>query len=141
MNGHWRKKMAIVLFAVFLLLFCFCSGFRLWTSVMLAPSETVEEDIFGMVLIDILDEEAAAFYHVSEMGLYVLAVNEDSAAYYSGVRSGDRIEGVDGIPVASANEFYGMLASESADRETAITFRRNGEGEPITVLLSQKTAE
>lgn len=59
----------------------------------------------GMVLIDVDSERAAASYHVEQLGVYVLAVDENSQAYHAGVRSGDRIVSLNGARIFSTSEW------------------------------------
>lgn len=69
-----------------------------------------------MLLIDIADQESADQYHVSQTGVYVLAVEEQSQAYQEGVRAGDRVISVNQKLIQSASELSelpaGMVALE-----------------------------
>ena len=69
-----------------------------------APENPEITSPFGMVLINIADQKVAASYHVDELGVYVLAVDENSQAYRAGVRSGDRIVSVNGAAIHSTGD-------------------------------------
>lgn len=90
------KAAAAVLLACILLAVLHCADMRHEAPDITSP--------FGMVLINIADESAAASYHVDEFGVYVLAVDENSQAYRAGVRSGDRIVSLNGTPIHSTGD-------------------------------------
>ena len=99
----------------------------------------VRDDMLGMVLIDIPDQAAAASYHVTHFGVYVLAVDEDSQAYRLGVRSGDRLSSVNGANVATTSEFARLQESASADTPLEVTFYRGPEEEKVLATFMHET--
>ncbi|MBP3646664.1 MAG: PDZ domain-containing protein [Clostridia bacterium] len=99
------------------------------------PKNAAEDNTFGMLLIDIPDDESAAFYHVARLGVYVLAVDEDSQAYRLGVRSGDRLSGINGSAVTSTSEAARIQSSLAADEKLEMTFHRGLDEEPLVVTF------
>lgn len=75
--------MCIILLGFLAVAFCLYAGHR--------PQQSQEDVAWGMLLIDIADQESADQYHVNQMGVYVLAVEQQSRAYQEGVRPGDRV--------------------------------------------------
>lgn len=66
-------------------------------------------------------------------GIMVDSVLPMSPAYLEGIRPGDIITGIDGIPVGPNNNFYAPLRN-ATDREIEIDYTRNGE--PATARLT-----
>ncbi len=91
--------------------------------------------MLDMVLIDIEDQDAATHYHVDALGVYVLAVDQESQVYAAGVRSGDRIVSANGIPVSSTGEFGMLRAGLDASGELEMVLERSQEEESFTVTL------
>ena len=122
-----QKRKAVL--AVLVLLFLCLAGFAFYLFLMAETplEQTAETSTHGMVLLDIADQEAAAFYHVEQFGVYVLAVDEDSPAYRAGVRSGDRIETANGMQVFSTDEFVRMQEAASSPDGIEIVFCRDRE--------------
>lgn len=91
-----------------LLLVCVAMTFCLYTG---NRSQATQEDgTWGMLLIDIADQDSADQYHVSQTGVYVLAVEEQSQAYQEGVRAGDRVISVNQKIIQSAAELSELPA-------------------------------
>ena len=101
----------------------------------IAGQTVLGEGALDMVLIDIEDQDAAAHYHVNALGVYVLAVDQESQAYAAGVRSGDRIVSANGIPVSSTGEFGMLRAGLDASGELEMVLERSQEEESFTVTL------
>lgn len=98
---------------------------------------TESDDTLGMVLIDIADNDTACHYHVSEMGVYVLAVGENTEAYQKGVQSGDRIVSANGVAINLSSELNEMQASLAWDEMLVLTLSR-GMGQN-TLIVSLRT--
>lgn len=96
---------------------------------------TPEDAMLGLVLIDITDEDTAAFYHVAEQGVYVLAADESSPAYLAGVRSGDRIVAVNGVLVDASGELTAIQAALPVGEPLVLLISRGAEGLMLTVAL------
>lgn len=69
-----------------------------------------------------------------EDGLHVVRVNEDSPAEAAGVRTGDRIVGIDGEPVATLERLWKALWRGSGpERDVSLQLLR--EGRPLSLTL------
>lgn len=77
----------------------------------------------GMLLIDIQTQETAAHFHVNELGVYVLSVDEDSAASRAGLCSGDRIVSCNGQPISTTADFS-ELAPPSGEGVSMVVRRK-----------------
>lgn len=97
-----ERKAAVAAGMCILLLGCLAVAFCLYTGNR--PQPTMEDNAWGMLLIDIADQESVDQYHVNQTGVYVLAVEEQSRAYQEGVRPGDRVVSVNAQIIQSAAE-------------------------------------
>lgn len=103
-----ERRAAVAAGMCMLLLVCVAMAFCLYSS---NRSQATQEDgTWGMLLIDIADQDSADQYHVSQTGVYVLAVEEQSQAYQEGVRAGDRVISVNQKIIQSAAELSELPA-------------------------------
>lgn len=72
-------------------------------------------------------------------GAYVGGVAKDGAAAAAGLKRGDIITKVNGIPVGSWSELQGSIASLNAGDQIAITYKREGQEKTATAKLSSET--
>lgn len=93
----------------------------------------------GMVLIDITDEDAATYYHVTTLGVYVLAVDESSAAYRAGIRSGDRIVSLNGVEVSQSAELESLRDALEPGAAMELRLEREGAQAHVIVTLANET--
>ena len=109
----------------------------LWLILELPDSEMdpIQTGRLGMVMIDIADEKAADSYHVDELGVYVLAVDEKSRAYQAGVRSGDRLVNMNGLAVKSTGEFMALQEQLTPRQRIVFDFQRGAEAHPMQIEL------
>lgn len=96
---------------------------------------SLTDDTSDMVLIDIADQEAASYYHVMELGVYVLAADEGGKAYAMGVRSGDRIVSANGVLISSSDELSELESQLAYDEELVLVVSRGPEGETLTITM------
>ncbi len=91
----------------------------------LTPLSTQKENAdAGLILLDIQTNQAAAAFHVSGPGVYVLSVSGGSPSHKAGIRPGDRILQMNDKPVTDATELLSLL-NHLANGETAsLTLRR-----------------
>ncbi len=135
-EGHRRAVVACAVVCV-----CLLAAAGLFLAVRLnvwQPSSdplTLTEDVSDMVLIDIMDEEAATYYHVTDLGVYVLAVAENSQAYEMGIRSGDRIVSANGVYISSSDELSEMESLLGYDEELELVIARGSEGDTLTIQM------
>lgn len=83
-------------------------------------------------------DEASAKMNDWPMGIYVYAVNKDSAAQKAGIRRGDIIVKADGKKVTTFEELVAEMNKHSAGEEFEITFVREEEEQTVTVTLDEK---
>ncbi len=114
----------------------------------LAPMEPSMPDLsspygqsLGMVLIDIQSEETAAYFHVSQLGVYVLAVDESSAAYAAGLRSGDRITAFNGAQVSGTADINDQAPTGDSLEAVQITIQRYAPVPALMTLTVQPHAD
>lgn len=137
-RGH---KGLVVAFAVLCVLLLIAVGLLLALQLRAlegrssSDSLTLTEDVSDMVLIDITDEEAATYYHVTELGVYVLAVEENSQAYKMGIRSGDRIVSANGVFISSSDELNELESRLEYDEELVLVIARGLENELMTIQM------
>lgn len=103
-----ERKAAVAVGMCILLLGCLAVAFCLYTGNR--PQPTQEDGAWGMLLIDIADQDSADQYHVNQTGVYVLAVKEQSMAYQEGIRPGDRVVSVNKRIIQSAAELSELPA-------------------------------
>lgn len=134
-----QAKNAVIL-CVVMLFFCFGTLVIYLLSGLPSFNDSAVGDGLGMVLIDIPDEEAAAFYHVSQFGVYVLSVDENSHAYEHGIRSGDRMVSVNGVSIISTTDFSSVQDEINVGQMMEITFHRAAENNTLTTVFRQESA-
>lgn len=103
--------------------------------------DVIPSGTLGMALIDIMDEDAAASYHVEELGIYVLAVEQQSQAERAGIRSGDRLVRVNGQPVANTGEFASVQERFEPMQTIRLDFQRGYEANPLSAQLVWENGE
>ncbi len=98
-----------------------------------APISTQPMDTdAGLVLLDIRTQQTAASLHVSEPGIYVLAVSRGSPASWADIHPGDCILQLNGEHVTDATELLFFLNGMSSSETAAILLRR--ESGLLTIL-------
>ena len=106
----------------------------------MAPLSTRKEDAdAGLILLDIQTKQAAASFHVSEPGVYVLSVSRGSPAQKAGIHPGDCILQLNDKPVADATGLLTFL-NHLTDGETASLMLRRGP-DLVTVLFHAGAAD
>lgn len=75
------------------------------------------------------------------LGVYVISVNEGSAAEKAGIETGDVITAVDGEDITSYSELNGKKNLHQAGDEIELTYVRRGETKTVKVILDEYTAE
>lgn len=82
------------------------------------------ESPLGFMLIDIADAQTAASFHVEDVGVYVLVVEEGSHAYQAGIQVGDRLLRVNGVEILHSSELMDMQETFSAHQKILMDFWR-----------------
>ena len=127
-----RTKLAVWLCAGMLIVCLLTLGYVLRDSVLPQP----EGAAFGILLIDIADEETADSYHVQDCGVYVLAVQEGSAAEKAGIAPGDLLLSVNDASVRNTGAFVELQKRFETDELVQMQFRRRQSGEGYAVALT-----
>lgn len=127
-----RTKLAVWLCAGMLIVCLLALGYVLRDSVLPQP----EGAAFGILLIDIADEETADSYHVQDCGVYVLAVQEGSAAEKAGIAPGDLLLSVNDASVRNTGAFVELQKRFETDELVQMQFRRRQSGEGYAVALT-----
>lgn len=125
-----RARLAVWLCAGMLLICLLALGYYLSPR----PAEP-SGAAFGMVLIDIADEETADSYHVQDCGVYVLAVQEKSSAEKAGVSSGDLLLSVNAEPICNTGEWIALQETFVPGEPVTMDFQRGADRNPYTVRL------
>lgn len=140
MKAHWKKRAvaaAAALCVAMLAILCVALAQRfLSDEAVHRAGLTDDEGTWGMVLIDIQDEQAASFYHVDELGVYVLVVEEKSQAYLAGVRSGDRIVSVNGEQMTRCADVTELSRALPTQSLLTIQLSRGPDSEAVTIELN-----
>ncbi len=127
-----RTTLAIWLCAAMLFL-CFAMlQFYLW------PRPVEEVGAFGMLLLDVADDETAQSYHVDEHWVYVLAVEENSRADRAGIASGDRLVHVNMETLQSTAHFEQMQDAFAPREQVVLGFSRETDESMYQVTLAWK---
>ena len=128
-----RTRAAVGLCAALLL--CCLAAMAVYMTPVLRRNET-KGDAFGMMLIDIADEETADYYHVQEHGVYVLAVQEKSPAHLAGVSSGDLLLSVNKLHIPDTGAFVTMQNGFAPGQQIEMHFRRGAGNDAYAVTLA-----
>jgi S1-C subfamily serine protease len=77
----------------------------------------------------------AAVEHVDGVGVVFAEMIRDASAYNAGVRVGDRLIAVDGLPITSPNYFASVLGTYPEGWEVRLAFERMGRATEATAKL------
>ncbi|MBX2921216.1 MAG: trypsin-like peptidase domain-containing protein [Chitinophagaceae bacterium] len=73
------------------------------------------------------------------MGVYVTDVAKDGAAVSAGIKAGDYITKVSGVPVTSGNEMVEQIARLKPGDKISVTYQREGKERTVDVTLKNKS--
>ena len=104
---------------------------------------TVQRAYLGIAYSNAADmtEEAKKKYNVpteSYDGIYATDVSADGGAYAAGIRTGDRIEKINGTNIISGGELQEQVSRYKPGDKVPVTFLRNGKEQTVTVTLKNK---
>ncbi len=91
----------------------------------------------GFTFLEINDSMTAMMYRVSELGLYISAVDDGSDAAKAGFRSGDYVVSVDGTKVTTEAEANAVIDSKKVGDTLSLVVKRSGREQTIEVVLSE----
>lgn len=84
-----------------------------------------------------LDEETASRYNLVE-GVYVVSVEEYSAAELAGIKAGDVIIAADGETITTIDELNEIKNTHSIGDTMTLTIYRDSETEDVTITLGEE---
>ncbi len=104
---------------------------------------TVQRGYLGIAFGNAADmtEDAKKKYSIpseSYDGIYATDVPSDGGAYAAGIRTGDRIEKINGIEIFSGGELQEQVSRYKPGDKVPVTFLRNGKEQTVTVTLKNK---
>jgi len=104
---------------------------------------TVQRGYLGIAFGNAADmtEDAKKKYNVpteSYDGIYATDVPTDGGAYAAGIRTGDRIEKINGIEIFSGGELQEQVSRYKPGDKVPVTYARNGKEQTVTVTLKNK---
>ena len=104
---------------------------------------TVQRGYLGIAFGNAADmtEDAKRKYNVpleSYDGIYATDVTKDGGAYAAGIKTGDRIEKINGIEIVSGGELQEHVRRYKPGDKVPVTFLRNGREQTVTVTLKNK---
>jgi S1-C subfamily serine protease len=68
-------------------------------------------------------------------GVYITGVQRNSAAAAAGLREGDIVQRINGIPVTSSSEFSEQIARHAPGDALQLSYQRQGKANTVTVTL------
>jgi serine protease Do len=91
----------------------------------------------GFTFVEINDSMKAMMYRVSELGLYISAVEQGSDAAKAGFRSGDYVVSVEGQKVTTEAEANAIIDEKKVGENLTIVVKRNGKEQTLSFALSE----
>jgi Do/DeqQ family serine protease len=85
------------------------------------------------------DEELKKLGVKQGEGVYVSGVAENGAAKAAGIKEGDYITGINGVPVTSGSEMVEQIANYRPGDKITIQFKRNGKAMEGTAILKNSS--
>ena len=87
-----------------------------------------------------IDETTAKQNNLSKTGVYVVSVEEFSAAEKAGIQAGDLIIAFDGTEITTMEELNELKNKHNIGDEVKIKLIRNGEEKEVTLTLGENTS-
>ncbi len=117
-------------------------------SIPIDTAEKVIEDLIGhgyvtnrvdpgFTFVEINDSMTAMMYRVSEMGLYISAVAENSDAAKAGFKSGDYVVSIEDKKVSTEAEANAVIDGKSVGDTLTLVIKRSGKEKTIEMTLSE----
>ena len=100
----------------------------------------VPRPVLGIQVLAINDEQTAMQYGVSSYGVYIMSVNQGSAAESAGMKAGDRIVSVDDVAVSENTDLTGYLQNKNVGDTVQIQVERDGKLMSFDVVLGASTS-
>lgn len=93
----------------------------------------------GISVVQIDDAQTALMYRVDNIGVYILSVNEGSAAEKAGLQAGDRIVTINDTEVMETADLTAVLSTLNVGDQVKLTISRSGKIGTATVTLQEQT--
>lgn len=97
----------------------------------------VQRAILGVQILNTNSEEAKNLGVDQMQGVYVAAVEQGSGAEKGGIKEGDVIKKLDGMPVTKFSDLSGYLSTKRPQDVIDVTVRRNGNEMTIPIALAK----
>ncbi len=94
----------------------------------------------GVSAVTVADEADAFELGVSKAGVYIIEVNNGSAAEDAGIMIGDRIISVDGDEVLTSSELATLISEKAVGDSVEVILEREGRVEAFSVVLKESQA-
>ncbi len=94
--------------------------------------------VLGVSLVDVTDNLTAMMYRVNTLGVYVSAIEEDSAAAKAGLIVGDCITEINSTEVSSTSEIKSIISSLNVGDSVKITVVRGNDTMTLTAVLKEE---
>eukprot|EP00826_Nyctotherus_ovalis_P027062 TRINITY_DN210_c0_g1_i27.p1 TRINITY_DN210_c0_g1~~TRINITY_DN210_c0_g1_i27.p1 ORF type:complete len:475 (-),score=-47.97 TRINITY_DN210_c0_g1_i27:354-1778(-) len=95
----------------------------------------------GATMVNVSDAQAALQYGVTQLGVYVVSVNEGSGAAKAGLQKGDMVQAIDNNVVKSTSDIVNEVQKHKIGDTVTLTIARDGKQQNISVTLIEKTSE
>lgn len=95
----------------------------------------------GVTTVEISDIQTAYMYGVSELGVYIYSVNDNSGAEKAGLQSGDRIVSINGKQINSYSDISAFLQKKSVGDKVKLTYSRGGSEKTVSITLQESTPQ
>jgi Do/DeqQ family serine protease len=96
---------------------------------------TVQRAVLGVVMSEITPKLASELKTDDMNGIYLHEVNPGGAAQKAGLKKGDIIKSINGIPVSTAPAFQGQLAKYNPGTKVTVSVSRGREEKDFEVTL------
>ena len=108
---------------------------------MLFRSGTVQRAFLGIQYPrENLSDELKSQNGIKEgEGVFVMEVTKEGAAESAGIKKGDIITKVNGLPVTSGPEMVGQIATYRPGDKIQVTYKRNGKEYVVPIVLRNST--
>lgn len=95
----------------------------------------------GIEVLEISDFQTAMYYRVSQAGLYVYSVKDGSKAEAAGFKAGDLIRKVNGLELATEEEYNKILEDFKVGDTVSVTVSRSGRELTLNLELYEYTPD
>lgn len=95
----------------------------------------------GVQVLNILTESAARYWGVSELGVYINQVYENSNAKRAGLRSGDYVVSINGTEIKEYDDLKAMLEASSVGDTLIFEIKRAGKLMTVNVVLNEDRSD